>query len=134
MTFKDVPPSNLSSLLPNLPRETTELKLDEDVEVNATSHSHFPPPVMTPSPLDLLHRFLVYPPSRRFKAVDALRHPWFNAEPSVLLPTNYPPDSFEASLLDRPSFQGWGNKTLAQWLVSALNTVVDDKSVADSMN
>jgi hypothetical protein len=58
----------------------------------STPTSHYPPPFREafPTPFDLLHRLLVYPPQNRLRATDALRHPWFVAEPGVLLPGGYP--------------------------------------------
>lgn len=79
VTFKDVPVAETSSLLPNLPAPS---------EARCLPVSHFQPDMMSPSALDLLLRFLVYPPERRLKAHQALRHPWFSIGP-LLLPVQY---------------------------------------------
>lgn len=36
--------------------------------------------------VDLLQRLLVYPPDSRFKAADALMHPWLLSDPPLVLP------------------------------------------------
>jgi serine/threonine protein kinase len=119
--FKQVPPAHLPSLLPNLPLDATA---EVPSDANPGPFPHFPVGEMTPSPLDLLQRFLVYPPPQRLKAAEALRHPWFVAEPSVILPAGYPANSFETNFPDHPSsIEVWENKGLGEWLIAALNAV-----------
>ncbi len=81
MSFQDVQPVNLADFLPNLPPEEENIPFDG---------SHFPKAGMANSPLDLIHRLLVYPPERRLQSADALNHPWFVSDPRLLLPDNYP--------------------------------------------
>ena len=78
ITFQSVPAANLSTLLPNLPQGPSL----------PYEGSHFPPSAMVASPLDLIQRFLVYPPDRRLKAFDALQHPWFS-QGTLILPEGY---------------------------------------------
>ncbi|KAI0034344.1 kinase-like domain-containing protein, partial [Vararia minispora EC-137] len=68
----------LASLLPNLPDGDPGLENRETV--------HFPPHVAPPHASDLIHRFLVYPQTRRLQASDALKHPWFTSGPQLLVP------------------------------------------------
>ena len=98
MTFISVPAVDLASLLPNLPPSTRPnlfpkmpASSSPSSALTSTPTSHHPPPFREafPTPIDLLHRFLVYPPQNRLQATDALRHPWFAAEPRVLLPSGY---------------------------------------------
>ncbi|KAH8094743.1 kinase-like protein [Cristinia sonorae] len=81
VTFEDVPPVDLVPLLPNAP--------PGDHPTFTGSHSL--PPETSNSPVDLIYRLLVYPPEKRLRAEDALRHPWFTSEP-LLLPDEYPQD------------------------------------------
>ena len=78
LSFVDVGAVDLSSLLPNLPPSTSSMPLD--------TNTHTPAPDPVPSPLDLVHRFLVYEPARRLHSSEALCHPWFAAEPGLVLP------------------------------------------------
>jgi serine/threonine protein kinase len=39
-----------------------------------------------PSVVDLLERLLFYPPESRFKAADALMHPWLSSDAPLVLP------------------------------------------------
>ncbi|KAI0082328.1 kinase-like protein [Panus rudis PR-1116 ss-1] len=91
-TFQDLPhatkvsfvmtaPTNLHELLPNLPPESFPVSAD----------SAFPSPEFKPAPLDLIHRFLVYPPSLRLTAAEALSHPWFHTDLPLVLPPGYLP-------------------------------------------
>lgn len=45
-----------------------------------------PPREQQPTVVDLLQRLLVYPPDSRFKAADALMHPWLLSDPPLVLP------------------------------------------------
>ncbi|KDQ62972.1 hypothetical protein JAAARDRAFT_362090 [Jaapia argillacea MUCL 33604] len=106
VTFKIVPPVDLQPLFPNHP-------LPEP--------SHAPSPVMhfpcveySLTPFDLIHRFLVYPPSQRLSARDALHHPWFSAGPPLLLLSSLivndePPSSHRHVAL-------WEDKDLGAWM------------------
>ena len=47
---------------------------------------HFPPREQQPTAVDLLQRLLVYPPDSRFKAADALMHPWLLSDAPLILP------------------------------------------------
>ncbi|KAG9313846.1 kinase-like protein [Chiua virens] len=80
VSFANVDAVDLSSRLPNLPLSTSSIRLD------TTTHVPLPDPVS--SPLDLIHRFLVYEPARRLRPSEALGHPWFKAEPGLVLPTD----------------------------------------------
>ncbi|KAF9237096.1 kinase-like protein [Melanogaster broomeanus] len=81
VSFVDVGAVDLAPLLPNLPPSVSEMPLD--------TKTHTPSAEMTCSLLDLVHRFLVYEPSARLRPADALCHPWFTAEPGLVLPEGY---------------------------------------------
>jgi len=76
---------------------------------------------MSSSPLDLLHRFLVYPPSERLQAADALRHPWFTSEYPIPLPVGYLLDGIEY-LWEHVVFD-WKGKHLGELLRVALPNI-----------
>ncbi|KAG8219241.1 kinase-like protein [Butyriboletus roseoflavus] len=80
VSFVDVDAVDLSLLLPNLPPSTSSISLD--------TRTHTPILDPVPSPLDLIHRFLVYEPSRRLHPSAALDHPWFRADPGLVLPSD----------------------------------------------
>ncbi|KAG9313848.1 hypothetical protein JVU11DRAFT_4614 [Chiua virens] len=80
VSFANVDAVDLSSRLPNLPLSTSSIRHD------TTTHVPVPDPVSFP--LDLIHRFLVYEPARRLRPSEALGHPWFKAEPGLVLPTD----------------------------------------------
>ena len=82
VSFIDTTPVDLRNVLPNLPQP------DEDTSY-LFEPMHFPPAEPSRSALDLVHRFLVYPPERRLKASDAMHHPWLAAG-SILLPPTHP--------------------------------------------
>jgi cyclin-dependent kinase 8/11 len=66
LVFNVVPKVPLAPLLPNLP------------------------PSSQKSPaLDILAKFLQYPPSSRISAGDALQHPWFTTSAIICLPRGY---------------------------------------------
>ncbi|KZT27498.1 kinase-like protein [Neolentinus lepideus HHB14362 ss-1] len=71
VTFQYTPPVQLSPLLPNVP---------SPLSPSSTSAS---------SPVDLINKFLRYPPERRLSPGEALKHGWFTTEPAVLLPPEY---------------------------------------------
>lgn len=113
LSFVDVDAVDLAPLLPNLPPSTLHVALD--------TKTHTPPGEMSPTPLDLVHRFLVYEPSRRLRPRDALRNPWFDAEPALLFPDDYAIPSAQAALLnDRERLSKWESKTLGELLTSSL--------------
>ena len=109
--------------LPNLPAE--------DLITGASSGSeHNPPEKMAATPLDLIHRLLVYPPEARIRAADALKHPWFISEgdddDDTQIPVLLPPER-RVGLhfhLPRSSTQAevpgavdeWHGKPLGHWL------------------
>lgn len=64
---------------------------------------------------DLLKRFIVYPQSERLKAAEALKHPWFIAEPPALVPVGYSLANAQNAL----AMQRDG-KTLGEWICSIL--------------
>lgn len=80
LSFVDVDAVELSSFLPNLPPSTSGISLD------TRTHTPLPGPVL--SPLDLIHRFLVYEPASRLRPSETLHNPWFTAEPGLVLPTD----------------------------------------------
>ena len=119
VTFISVPAIDLTSLLPNLPPSTVP-QSDPSSSRQSTATSHSPPSIQAPSPFDLLHRFLVYPPPDRIRAKDALRHPWFTAaDPLVLLPANYLAAGAIDEGVNHVSFI-WEGKTLEEWLRMSL--------------
>jgi len=109
--FISVPAIDLASLLPNLPPST------KPNSVAATSHS--PAETMVSSPFDLLRRFLVYPQSERLRAAEALKHPWFAADPMLLLPSGYALDSTCSDLSEQVG-SSWEGKTLGELLFTNL--------------
>lgn len=88
LSFVNVDAVGLSALLPNLPPSISSISLD--------TRTHVPSPDPVPSPADLIYRFLVYEPARRLRPSEALRHPWFTAEPGLVLPLD--------DLTERPSW------------------------------
>ncbi|KAG1748815.1 kinase-like protein, partial [Suillus occidentalis] len=78
LSFVDVEPVDLCSILPNFPLSAQQYEVD--------TKTHVPPEIMSPTPVDLVHRFLVYEPSQRLRPSEALTHPWFTSEPLLLLP------------------------------------------------
>ena len=77
---------------------------------------------MAATPLDLIHRLLVYPPATRLRAEDALKHPWFISEGGrdvkipVLLPEGR--EISRHSLVDGlgGEYSEWHGKPLGHWL------------------
>jgi len=91
--FTMVPHVPLAPLLPNLPPDpspppTAPAPTSERQHEAVLDPVHFPQEEMTPSPLDLISRFLVYPSENRLRAARALEHPWFTGE-GVLIPEGY---------------------------------------------
>ena len=113
--FTVVPPVPLGPLLPNLP-EPIQMSGEADGEDCA----HFPGEAVEPSALDLLIRFLVYPPSERLKASEALEHPWFGQ--GVLLPEGYPLEANSRYTATIPeSLAEVEGKSLGQWVHAILS-------------
>lgn len=113
VSFVDVHAMDLALLLPNLPPSTIKTILD--------TKTHVPVEQMVSTPLDLVHRFLVYEPSRRLRPQDALKHPWFQTEPGLLLPDDYPLASLQAAGIDgRGLLRRWESKSLGDWLKNNL--------------
>ncbi|KAI6017476.1 kinase-like domain-containing protein [Pisolithus marmoratus] len=107
LLFLETNAVDLAPLLPHLPPSLRHAPLD--------TKTHTPPVEKSPNPLDLVHRFLVYEPSRRLHTHGALRHPWFFAEPGLLLPQDY--TSTELEQLE-------GIKVLANWESKSLGEVI----------
>ncbi|KAG2364797.1 kinase-like domain-containing protein [Suillus spraguei] len=63
LSFTDVEPVDLFSILPNFPPSAQQHEVD--------TKTHMPPETMSPTPVDLIHRFLVYEP---FSASALPRH------------------------------------------------------------
>jgi len=103
--FRKVPSVDLKSHLPNLPSD-----------VPSTGSGHEASSIITASPLDLIHRLLMYPPHRRFKAADSLRHPWFQTDShgDLLLPSEHP-GTKEAPAQHRWNTV-WNENELGHWL------------------
>lgn len=76
IAFNVVPSAPLYPHLPNLPPSMDDLDIGHGLQ-----------DTMTSSPLDLLLRFLLYPPDKRLPALGALSHSWFSSP--ILLPENY---------------------------------------------
>jgi serine/threonine protein kinase len=82
---------------------------------------HFPPREQQPTAVDLLQRLLVYPPDSRFKAADALMHPWLLRDAPLILPRatvmgdNMP--AYTAELRDGRTAGGWLKLFLAPGLL-----------------
>ncbi|TFK70066.1 kinase-like protein [Pluteus cervinus] len=79
VTFMETPTVKLAPFLPNLPPDEALRGIDRAPE-------HLPSANPIPSPLDLLLRFLIYPPSLRLRARLALAHPWLCQGSPILLP------------------------------------------------
>lgn len=92
VSFVDVDATDLASHLPNLPPSTASSFPHTNSHTNTTT-THAPSPDPVPSPFDLVHRFLVYEPPRRLRPSEALGHPWFRAEPGLVLPADGDSDS-----------------------------------------
>ena len=103
--FKIVPAVPLSPLLPNLPPSCVL-----HTSTNGIVSSEGP----TNPVLNLLQQLLVYPPGSRIRAEDALRHPWFTNEDSIiLLPKEY---SLDNEYHHVKTVDNWQGKSLEEWL------------------
>lgn len=105
LSFIDVESVELPSILPNFPSSTQQHEVD--------TKTHMPPETMSPTPVDLIHRFLVYEPSQRLRPSKALTHPWFTSEPPLLLPDDFPAPSAHGEVSISLSR---GEKSLGEWL------------------
>lgn len=103
--FKVVPCIDLKCRLPNLPSG-----------IQSTGSSHKPPEKQSPTPLDLIHRLLVYPPGDRMKASDVLQHLWFSAneDAPLLLPKDFP--SIQEGTKGGDWDTLWHGEDLRHWL------------------
>jgi len=92
---------HLSTLLPHL-----------DAPLPQGNQVHFPPREQQPTVVDLLQRLLVYPPDSRFKAADALTHPWLLSDAPLVLPHAV------VSRDDMPAYAAEfrNGKTAGEWL------------------
>ena len=95
VTFVQVPPVDLLTLLPNLPPADTQ-----------PEHAQC---------LDLVSKLLVYPPERRLRPAFALKHGLFVTGMPLLLPVGYPAD-------DGPGKHLWGSRRLADVLSPYLSS------------
>ena len=87
---------------------------------DSESCAHSPGETVEPSALDLLTRFLVYPPSERLKASEALGHPWFGQ--GVLLPEGYPLEANSKHSATIPDILAEvEGKSLGQWVHAILS-------------
>jgi len=94
LEFKEVPAVDLTLRLPNLPPRS-------DAE--------------TASPFDLIDKLIIYPPTGRTKAAEALDHPWFTHGPVVLpeeLLRSEGSGTIQVTKL-------WNSKSLGDWMLSA---------------
>ncbi|KAF8435763.1 kinase-like domain-containing protein [Boletus edulis BED1] len=114
--FADVPATDLTIRLPNLPPTTTSASLRTDT----ATHAPCSDPVSTP--LDLLHRFLVYEPSRRLHLSESLDHPWFRAEPGLVLPA----DSEEDIQMGRPAWVSEAGAVTRSFIVEGQSRTLGD--------
>ena len=116
--FIQVPAIDLTTLLPNLPPSSARPAPEAP-----TSHS--PPFEMLPTPFDLLHRLLVYPPANRIKASVALMHPWFLRSSGLLLPAGYPAE--DSMKREGIVMNSWGGKTIGDLLRFCLPHIADEE-------
>ncbi|KAG5643301.1 hypothetical protein DXG03_001228 [Asterophora parasitica] len=80
--FTVVPSVRLAALLPSLSWEEDEGNEKDLGDVHSSTEPQ------RASALDLITRFLLYPPEKRMSAETALQHPWL--EGNMLLPDKYP--------------------------------------------
>lgn len=122
-SYKQIPSANkptlseqfavdLAPLLPNLPSSLRRIQVDTE--------THPPVAEKSPSPLDLIHRFLVYEPSLRLHAQEALRHPWFVAEPGLLLPQDYVVSTQLEQLKGITLLTNWESRSLGEMIAEKL--------------
>ncbi|KAG2106956.1 kinase-like protein [Suillus discolor] len=109
LSFINADPVDLPSMLPNFPSSAQQHEAD--------TKNHTPRETMSPTPVDLIHRFLVYEPSQRLRPSRALTHPWFTSEPLLLLPDDFPVSNIPG---EAPISLSWGAKSLGEWLSDVL--------------
>ena len=108
VVFNIVPAVPLSPLLPNLPPSYVLHSATTSTNDNASSEKP------TNLVLNLLQQFLLYPPGLRIRAKDALHHPWFTSQDSIiLLPKGY---SLENEYHHVKTVDEWQGKSLEEWL------------------
>ena len=103
-----MPSVELKPRLPNLPPA-----------VPSTGFAHKPPDPSRdrkPTPLDLIHRLLVYPPEDRLKANEVLEHPWFAETGDGVVPLLLPADHPRATESGGCWQMRWHEKDLGYWL------------------
>lgn len=101
---------NCMELKPHLPN------LPQDAESTGSAHAiPFDVPTRC-SPLDLIHRLLVYPPRDRLKAAEVLNHPWFLENQNTDEPLLLPADSVQKSSGTNMICADWYNRDLGFWL------------------
>jgi len=102
----ETPCVELKPHLPNLPQCVEGTGEDHAIPSDSPLHA---------TPLDLIHRLLVYPPQDRMTAADVLKHPWFvdsDGEP-LLLPVEKSPEG-----LAGPTLKEWNGHPSGYWLES----------------
>ncbi|KAG1784560.1 uncharacterized protein HD556DRAFT_1314972 [Suillus plorans] len=104
--WPNVEPVELPHILPNSSSSTQEHEVDTKTRIS--------PETMSPTPVNLINRSLVYEPSGRLRPFKALTHPWFTSEPPLLLP-----DDFSVSCIhgETPTSLSWGEKSLGEWIL-----------------
>jgi len=88
LSFLDVQPIELPSIVLNLPSSALQHDID--------TKTHMPSEMMSPTPIDLVHRFLVFEPSQCLCPSNALAHPWLTSKP-LLIPDDYPTPSSQCN-------------------------------------
>ncbi|PPQ89974.1 hypothetical protein CVT25_009614 [Psilocybe cyanescens] len=126
------PSSASSSSLPPAPLSLAPSDLSPSPSPSLLTNQKPPTPL---SPIiDLLSRFLTYPPAARLSAEDAMRHPWFTAPGAVLLlPPGYSLQwnmplgrSGERERDEKVERYEWRGRALEEWL----NSVLGGKSLS----
>ncbi|KAI0830884.1 kinase-like protein [Trametes gibbosa] len=100
VNFVQVPPVDIAKLLPNLPPEGPESERKNC--------------------LDLISRFLVYPPESRIRVSQALGHTLFQRGLPLLLPPGYPRDGLPESATEK-----WEHRALMDVLALYLPQIHD---------
>ena len=101
VNFIDSPGVHLSTLLPHLGLPPPQ-----------GSPVHTPPAEQESTAVDLLQRFLIYPPDSRFSAEGAMSHPWLlNGSPLVL-----PRAALSAVTAAEHAAETRDGRTAAEWL------------------
>ncbi|PFH48127.1 hypothetical protein AMATHDRAFT_197100 [Amanita thiersii Skay4041] len=129
VTFNVVPPIPLSSRLPNLPTCSSDNYYDPSTTSSISGSAAVPHDESEPSPLDLVSRFLAYPPEKRLKAQEALSHPWITCGEPLLLPQGYLLSQDEN--LRGHAITEWNGKSLGELIQQILAHDKDDGSSND---